>query len=68
MAIMGHGSASPTAIIIGDIPLKEDLATGYALSGITRNTLIDMMTHNGLQIDNFYLTSLFKEQAVNSGA
>ena len=67
MAIMGHGSASPTAIIIGDIPLKEDLATGYALSGLTRNTLIDMMTHNGLHIDNFYLTSLFKEQAVNSG-
>jgi len=65
--ISGHGSGKPTALLIGDIPLREDLASGQALSGTTRRTLIDMLNHNGLNINDFYCTSLFKEQARDSG-
>ncbi len=67
LQISGHGCARPTALLIGDIPLKEDISTGYALSGTTRRTLIDMMTHNQLNIEDFYCTSLFNNQATDSG-
>jgi uracil-DNA glycosylase family 4 len=65
--LKSHGSSNPTAFIIGDIPLSEDLTTGYALSGATYNQLKNLLADNGLSIENFYLTCLAREKMPNSG-
>jgi uracil-DNA glycosylase family 4 len=65
--LKSHGSTNPTAFLIGDIPLSEDLATGYALSGATNRQLAQLLHDNGLSIDNFYLTCLAREKAPDSG-
>lgn len=60
--IIAHGSSRPTAFLIGDYPVGQDLITNYSLSGFTETTLRNLASDNNLNFNDFWLTTLIKDK------
>lgn len=60
--IQGHGAQKPKAIFITDSATGEDLKSNYAIQGYQETMLRELMKDNNLGYDEFYFTTLVKEE------
>lgn len=60
--IKSHGSVRPKAFFIADSPTAKDFTTEYVLTGYSGDILRGFCQESGLSLDEFWRTSLIKEE------